>query len=466
MNTSNSDLGHRASTDVILSFRKQVTAAVGESGYQLMYMWAASFISIYYTDVIGVSLGAVSLLLFIVRLFDAVNDPLMGIILDRTRTRWGRYRPWVLVGGVLLAILMVLLFNANPEWGYTQKVVWMYALYILVTIAATICATAYQAMIGVLTSNGQQRGSIAGKKMMFTNLSIGIVGMFAVDVIAKMGGSNIRQGYFLTVLMACVVGLPIFVSSAIFSKEVVTPVSKSRTVAISKLLSTMFRNLPMMTVTLGFFLLGFSSYGRATMYTYYFSYYVGDFSMYGTFALVNMIGGITGALCASSFSKLVTNKGKTAAGTLAICSVLFGMMYFFAAPSPIYFVLIFVFAIFNGFTSATLVSMVPDCVDYGEYKHGIRSDGFLAAFVSFSMKFGGAVGPAVILAILGMIGFVPNEVPSTEVSNMINASVSMIPAGLYIVMSAMIFFLYKLDRDTQKNIVLELDKRRRESEEI
>lgn len=452
-----------ASTDVKLPLAKQLVAAMGDFGYQFMYMWVASFITIYYTDVIGVEALVVSGLLLSVRLFDAVNDPIMGAIADRTNTRWGRFRPWVVIGGVMMSIVMVMLFNANPEWSDSTKIAWMYTFYILVTIAATICNMSYQAMIGVLTTDSQQRASITGKRMIFSNIAVGIIGMLAVKMIATLGGSNEEKGYFMSVLICCCIGMPVYISAAIFSKEVVTPVSKEKNIPVKAMLKTVAHSAPMLIMVGGFFLLGFSSYGRATMNTYYFKYYVGDYGLYATYSLFYMIGSISGALTISTFAKYVTNKGKSCGLALLAAAGVFVLIYFFPAPSPIYFALLLVFGILQGFISAVMISMVPDCSDYGEYTHGVRCDGFLSAIASFAMKAGGAVGPAVMLAVIDTMGFVPNEVQSDAVNNLINASVSLIPAVLYTLIAILFLGFYKIDLVKQREMVQELDRRRKEN---
>ena len=449
-----------ASTDVSIPRKKQIEITLGDLGYNLIYYWVTAFITIYYTDVIGVSAFVVSGLLLWVRLFDALNDPLMGMLCDRTRSRWGRYRPWVALGGVLTSIFMIALFNANPEWSSTTKIVYMYIMYILLTVAATICNMSYAAMISVATTNGRTRAELAGKRQLFVNVGNGILGMIAVSAVGKLGGGNERMGYLFAVIITVVIGLPLLLNSVRVSKEVVTPVAEKKASA-RELLKCVFGNKCAVVCVSCFLLLGFSSYGKAAMYTYYFKYYVGDYSLYSSYSLVNMIGCVIGAALVSwVVSRHSKNRGHDCAKSLVVSALFYGLLYIFPAPSVMYYVCIVLCGVFHGMSTALMTSAIPDCVDMSEYRYGVRSDGFLSAFMSFCMKTGGAVGPAVLIAIMGQLGYAANGVQNAQVLTVINASISLLPCVLYIIMAVLLFTLYDLNEEKHQIIVNELDKRR------
>ena len=450
-----------ASTDISIPRRAQINITLGDLGYNLIYYWVTAFITIYYTDIIGVSAFIVSGLLLWVRLFDALNDPLMGMLCDRTRSRWGRYRPWVALGGVLTSIFMIALFNANPEWSSTAKIAYMYIMYILLTIAATICNMSYAAMISVATTNGRTRAELAGKRQLFVNVGNGILGMIAVSAVGKLGGGNERMGYLFAVIITVVIGLPLLLNSVRVSKEVVTPAAEKKA-GVRELFACVFGNKCAVVCVGCFLLLGFSSYGKAAMYTYYFKYYVGDYSLYSSYSLVNMIGCVIGAAMVSWLvSKHSKNRGHDCAKSLLISAVFYGFLYVFPAPSAMYYVCIILCGVFHGMSTALMTSAIPDCVDMSEYRYGVRSDGFLSAFMSFCMKTGGAIGPAVLIAVMGQLGYTANGVQNSEVLTVINGSISLLPCVLYIVMAILLFVLYDLDDMKHQHIVNELDKRRR-----
>lgn len=452
---------HRASTDVIIPRNKQIAISIGDFGYNLIYYWVTAFITIYYTDVIGVKAVIVSGLLLWVRLFDAFNDPLMGIICDRTRSRWGRYRPWVVLGGVLTSIFMICLFNANPAWSNTHKIIYMYIMYILLTIAATICNMSYAAMISVATTNGQTRAELAGKRQLFVNLGTGILGMIAVSAVGRLGGGNERLGYLFAVIITVFIGLPLLLNSVRVSKEVVTPVSDAKKAGFRDLIKCAFGNKCSVVCVSCFLILGFSSYGKAAMYTYYFKYYVVDYALYSSYSLVNMIGCVIGAAMVSWLvSRRSNNRGRDCAKTLAASAIFYGLIFFFPPPSLLYYVFVLLCGVFHGMSTALMTSAIPDCVDLSEYRYGIRCDGFINALMSFCMKTGGAIGPAVLVAVMGSLGYTANAAQPQEVLNAINASISLMPCILYVLMALLLFALYDLNDEKHQKIVNALDHKR------
>lgn len=455
----------RASTDIQLPFGQQVHIALGEFGYNLIYFWVTAFLTIYYTDVVGVEAGIVSGLLLLVRVFDAVNDPLMGIICDRTITKFGRYRPWVMLGGVLTSVFMIFLFNANPNWSSGVKTAYMYVFYILLTVAATICNMSYQAMVSVATTDGETRAKIAGKRQMFVNLGTGILGIIAVSAVAKIGGGNERMGYLFSVIITCVIGLPFILNSAVRTRETVQPVRSKAPLQIGQIFKCIFGNRCCFVCACCFLILGFSSYGKAALYTYYFKYVVGNYDLYSSYSLVNMIGAVTGAALVSAvISRTFKNRGRVCAYTLLISAAFYVAIYFFPAPSAGYYCFIALCGIFHGMSTALMTSTIPDCVDYSEWKYELRCDGFIGSFMSFCMKCGGALGPSILIAVLGSMDYVPNQVQSAAVQNMINASISLVPAVLYVVMAILLFALFDLDNNKHQMIVNELDDRRKKAE--
>lgn len=141
----------RKKEDGSLSFVEKLHYGIGTIGYNASFHWVSTFLQIYYTDTIGVSAGALSALVLGVRLFDAVNDPIIGSMADRTRTRWGRYRPWLLFGGIGLPLSMIALFSARSSWSPATKVLWMCIWYVVATVMSTCYDMPYSALHGALS---------------------------------------------------------------------------------------------------------------------------------------------------------------------------------------------------------------------------------------------------------------------------------------------------------------------------
>lgn len=136
------------SSNVMPSLGERISYGVADFGYASAYMWVSSFMTIFFTDYVGVPAASVSALLLVVRIFDAINDPIIGSIADRTKSKYGRYRPWIAVGGTVMCLMIALMFAVQPTWPMGVKIAWMWIVYIMVTVAATCYAMPFNALGG------------------------------------------------------------------------------------------------------------------------------------------------------------------------------------------------------------------------------------------------------------------------------------------------------------------------------
>lgn len=158
---------------------------------------------IFYTDVFGIPMAAVSLLMLIARAWDAINDPIIGGLSDRTRTRWGRYRPWVLLMSFPTAIITVLTFWAHPDWSNTSKIVYMYVTYALLVFCYTGVNIPYSAMTSVLTQNTDERAKLSTMRITLANISIAGIGIIVIPMVSALGKGDAAMGYRLTAVILC-----------------------------------------------------------------------------------------------------------------------------------------------------------------------------------------------------------------------------------------------------------------------
>ena len=190
-------------TKVKLDFRERINFAISEFGYNSIHIWITAFMAIFFTDYIGVAATSVSLLMLVVRIFDAINDPIIGLLADRTRSKWGRYRPWVAIGGMVMSLLIILLFAAQPTWPMSVKVGWMWVIYILITVASTACNMPYGALNGVITSDTEERTKLSAIRMVFATIGSNFTNLIAATLILLLSGTNqtgnSARGYSLAV---------------------------------------------------------------------------------------------------------------------------------------------------------------------------------------------------------------------------------------------------------------------------
>lgn len=451
-----------------LTFIERFNYAFGDFGYNFMYYWISAYMTIYYTDTIGVPAGSVSLLLLLVRVFDAVNDPIIGGLADRTRSRWGRYKPWVFIASIIMGILIVLQFAASPDWSLLGKQVFMWIVYILLTVASTASNMPYGALNAVITGNAHSRAQASGLRMMFANVSSQITTIIAVPLIVAFsatGTQNDAQGYFFAVLLTCAIGIPILCWSAVKTKEIVQPPPRQNKIPFKKQWATLLKNPPMIAATIGHFIMGIVYYGRATMLMYYFTYCSGNAGLMTVYGFVYLAASVIGATFITPWLyKLVKHKGKAAAILNFFCAIMFGLMFFTPAPGIGFWILTFLSGLGYSAYMGTQYGLIPDAIDNGEYVVGYRCDGFLASFTSLAMKAGGAIGPAIGTLVLSILLYVPNQTQSPEVLNAMNWSVTLVPAILCAI-GGVIYLCYKISAAKHSEILNELQARRQEGKD-
>ncbi|MCI8598822.1 MAG: SDR family oxidoreductase [Lachnospiraceae bacterium] len=285
--------------NVKLSLGERLNYALGDFGYNFIYYWISAYMMIFLTDSVGIAAGAVSTLVLVMRLFDAFNDPIIGSMADRTRSRWGRYRPWILIGGIALGISVALMFAARANWSNGTKLVYMWAMYLIVTVASTCCNMPFGAMGGVITSNAGERVKLSGMRMVFANIGLQGCGVIAIPLITLVGGvaadgSYTANGYFLAVLITVIIGIPFLVWCACKTRERLQPPPTQDTIPLTKQFGCL-KNKYIFICVLCNFLAGIVMYGKMTMITYYFAYVCQDAGLMTTYSLINLVGAVAGA---------------------------------------------------------------------------------------------------------------------------------------------------------------------------
>ena len=434
-------------------FISKLAYGMGDVGCNFSWMFVGNFLMIFYTDVFGISMSAVATLMLFSRFWDAINDPIIGGLSDKTHTRWGRYRPWLLFAAPLTALVLILTFWAHPDWSQTHKIIYMAVTYCILVLGYTCVNIPYGTLCGAMTQNMTERAQINTSRSVSAMIAIGIINIITIPLIEWLGNGNARQGYLLIAILYGTIFAVCHIFCFAKTKEVVeVPVAQK--IPLRLQLQAVAKNKPYLLALLGQVLFGFILYGRNADLLYYFTYVENDAVLFTYYSMAIIIPSIIGAACFPKVFQLTSNKG-WAASVFAFGTgiTIIALFFFSPVPSPIPFYLFAALSqfFFSGFNTA-IYAIIPDCVEYGEWRTGIRNDGFQYAFISLGNKIGMALGTALLALSLGWAGYEANTTQNEAVVAIMRHSFSTIPGILWVV-TALALFFYKLDKRSYNRIL-------------
>lgn len=449
-----------------LKFRENLGYGLGDAASNLFFVTFNVFLLYYYTDVFGITAAAVGTMFLITKIFDAVSDPIMGLIADRTNSRWGKFRPYLLFGAIPYGVLGYAMF-ANPDLSATGKIIYAYVTYSLMMLAYTAINVPYSALMGVISPVSMARTKVASFRF-FCAISAGLlVGTFVKPLNTILGGGDDAAGFKLTMAIFAVASIALFWTTFATTKERVVPEPKKSNLRAD--LKVLLSNGPWRVLFwAGLFTLINIAVRQSTQ-IYYFKYYVGDdgtrifwildqFSVFASTGALAMLVGVvlTKPLC-EHFEK------RQLLITLSIINAAF-MAVFFVLPAENFALMLVMNMLANlaaGPTPALVWSMYADCADYGEWKTGRRTTGLVFSGIQFSHKLGLAVGAGLAGIILSWFGFVANEMQTDTAMFGIRFLFALFPAVFALLGVAAIFF-YRIDNDMLQRMEHDLAAKRAE----
>lgn len=444
-------------------FISKLAYGFGDVGCNFSWSFVVSFLMIFYTDVFGISMAAVATLMLVSRFWDAFNDPLIGSLSDRTKSRWGRYRPWLLFGAPITALVLLLCFWAHPDMDYTGKIIYMSITYGLLVLGYTCVNLPYGTLCGAMTQNIDERAQINTSRSVAAMIAIGVINIITVPLVKYCGDGTLSSARgFISV--AAIYGL-IFTFCHWFcfakTKEMVKVEISSKAVPVSDQLKAVVKNKPFLMAVVGQLLFGFILYGRNADLIYYFKYVEGNEDLFSFFSGVIVVPSIIGAALFPLIFKWTGNKGWAASEFSVLMGISMVALYFFSPnESPVLFYIFAALAqfFFSGFNTA-IYAIIPDCVEYGEWKTGIRNDGFQYSFISLANKIGMALGTSLLALVMGWAGYEANVEQSETVKEVIHHAFSTVPGILWIITAGIMLF-YRLGRKEYNKIIEELESRK------
>lgn len=435
----------------------------GDLASQFIWTFVGSYLTIFYTDVVGLTPIIVSAIMLGARIWDAVNDPLMGAIAERTRTKWGRFRPYIAFGCPALALFGVMTFT-NPFNGLsTAGVIWAAVTYIVAGMLYTLVNIPYAALSGVMTEDADQRNKINTSRNIGMNVGMIIVNSCSAGLALYFSGSGAQvangYGYMMVALVYSIIAVPLFFVVFFTSKEYVAPVNNIAKFSFKDTFANLVHNKYLMIVT-GIMALQMTAFmGRIAVCAFYVIYCLGSFTMIAFIMTIPSIGAVIGSLFVPYLAKKM-GKRNVLMYSMLIQAV--GLLVIYLAPFDNMTMVIIgccIFGLFNVGFPMTL-SMVADSVDYMELKTGIRTDGTAYATYGLATKVGNALGGSVGVLLLSAFGYVANAQQTAGALRGINIVVNLIPAVLFI-LAAALCLLWKMTDAQADDIRIALDHKQR-----
>src|SRR5690606_4433161 len=423
-----------------LGVKEKIGYSLGDAASNLYFQTFVVFLPIFYTDVFGISAGAMGTMLLVTRFFDAANDPIMGMIADRTRSRWGKFRPYIAGFALPLAVAGILAFT-SPDFGPGGLLAYAYITYSLLIVFYTAVNVPYSALMGVITPNSAERTNVSQYRFVAAFIGQFIIGLTALTLVEQLGGGNEQLGWRYAMIVYGALAVLLFFGTSFLTRERVQTTAAQQG-NVGQDLGDLFRNKPWVligTATL-FQLTYIVMRGSAT--PYYFRYYVQDqqLALFGTnidltytvftssFVTLGTVSTLIGAICTGLFTKRMDKKHTYAA--FLIASALFSAFFFLLQPENVLMIyaLNILVSFFFGSVSVLQWAIYTDTADFGEWKFGRRATGLIMAASLFALKLGLTLGGAMVGWILGAYGFEAGVAQPAETMTGIRMIMSVYPA--------------------------------------
>lgn len=457
----------------MIGFKEKVSYGFGDMASSMFWKIFGMYMLYFYTDVFGLAPAAVGTMFLITRIWDSGIDPVFGVISDRTRSRWGKFRPWILFGAVPFSVIGVLTFLVPPEtWSSSARLLYAYVTYTSMMMIYSAVNVPYASLLGVISPDGHDRNILSSYRMFFAYAG-SFIALALVEPLVRtfsdLGGIHSEaRGWALTISVIGVLCTLLFLFCFAGVRERVQPVAE-RQGSVWSDLKDLCRNRPWwILLGAGIAALIFNSI-RDGATIYYFKYYVqqDQISAVGSFftlsALYLMVGQVSNMVGVALAAPLSNRFGKKRVylGAMAVATLLSGAFYSLRPDQlvPIFLLQILI-SICAGSIFPLLWSMYADIADYSEWKTGRRATGLIFSSSSMSQKFGWTLGGAVTGWLLAQYGFQANAVQTSEAIHGIRMMLSWLPA-VGTVLSVVFIYFYPLNEKMMKRVSEELDARRK-----
>ncbi|MCD9574324.1 MFS transporter [Flavobacterium soyae] len=458
-----------------ISLKEKIGYGLGDAASSMFWKIFSMYLLFFYTDVFGLAPAVVGTMFLITRIWDSCFDPIVGIIADRTKTKWGKFRPYLLWIAIPFAVIGVLTFY-TPDFDEKGKIIYAYVTYSLMMMIYSLINVPYASLLGVMSSDRKDRNTLSSYRMVFA-FGGSLLALWLIEPLVNYFGGNLnsKTGWLATITVFGVITTAFFWACFFFTKERVKPIENEQS-NLKEDLKDLLKNKPWwILLGAGIGTLVFNSI-RDGAAVYYFKYYVSssvnfDFSLFGTdfhmtptsiYLVLGQAANIIGVIIATPIANKIGKK-KTFFGAMTIASILSLVFYFFG-KEDVFLIMSFqaLISICAGCIFPLIWSMYADSADYSEWKQGRRATGLVFSASSMSQKFGWTIGGAGTGWLLGYYGFQANVEQTAVTQNGIQLMLSILPAIAAAISVAFIVF-YPLSEEKLQTIEQDLNEKRHQT---
>lgn len=459
-----------------INIKEKVAYGFGDAASSMFWKIFSMYLLFFYTDVFGLAAAAVGTMFLVTKVWDSFFDPFVGIYSDRIDTKWGKFRPFLLWVAVPFAIIGVLTFY-TPDFAHNGKLIYAYITYSLMMMVYSLINVPYASLLGVMSSDGKERTTLASYRMVFA-FAGSLIALWMIEPLVKYFGDGTltsSKGWFYTIVVFGVMTTLLFWGCFAGTKERIKPIKKDQS-TLKEDLNDLWKNKPWwILLGAGVATLLFNTI-RDGGAIYYFKYFLEKtdhetFSIFGMgtgmsyltiYLVLGQAANIVGVVLATPLANKFGKK-KTFFAAMLSAAVLSILFYFLTKDNITMILLLqFFISICAGCIFPLLWSMYADTADYSEWKQGRRATGLVFSASSMSQKLGWAFGGAATGWLLAYFGFQANVVQTENAQTGIRLMLSILPAAGAII-SMLFIFVYPLTEEKLSSITEELEQRRKEN---
>lgn len=448
------------SSDRKLNFKTKFAFGLGAGGVSVINQLLLYYALFYFTDVSGISPAVAGTIILVARIWDAINDPMCGYIIDRTKTKKGKARPYLLWGAVPMALFLVLTFT-TPNFGPIGRVIWVAFTYVGLGMALTVTFIAVLTLITRLTTNAVERVKLSSAYLVGgTGVTLVVTSLW-MTMIEKFGNGNLAKGYQTTAIIVGVLCGALVLITYFFTEEIsVDEDENAPKVGLGTALKAAFGNSQFLIIAAVALVIGIENGLVESAYVYYLTYNLGREDLMGLIIPLSIGFMLIASLTAGPIAKKVSKKTGIIV-SFAVIVVVYLIRLVTHDASITFLVASFaIVGICTGYFNVLLLSILTDCMDYGELKTGITNEGLIMSAFTFQQKLGMGVGSAVLGFILENSGYVESAAQQSEsaLKALFNCSVT-IALVTYVACMVPLFF-YKLTEKKMEEVRAELEQRK------